>query len=336
MGALLGGAHDRRAQCHRRRPSWPRDICRCASGGSSTAPRRRCSTTTICRSRSARQKMFADFAPSPIDRLMGRILVDRTMEMLISVYHPVLRRFVGLVGPRADAGRAGRAGRHLRRPAHRLQGGRRELSRQAGVRGRRMACRSGAPTFRRAAWRSRACSRRGRRAGWPVSIDDKPMPFEETSAETTRGYLQAAAVASHLSRRAGMGSPAPTSAAGRSTCWANGCARPRASTRLEDLGTLTARYVVQRAGSGDDERRRDRRMPVSRSPTRAATAPSSSPSRTPTASRFLAALGEAGRLQPRHRDRPVELRGSPRPGRSLPTTRRSRLSRIAWRRASAS
>jgi hypothetical protein len=40
------------------------------------------------------QKMFVDFAPTPIDRLMGRILVDRTMEMLITVYHPGLRRFV--------------------------------------------------------------------------------------------------------------------------------------------------------------------------------------------------------------------------------------------------
>ena len=44
------------------------------------------------------QKMFADFAPSPIDRLMGRILVDRTTEMLITVYHPALRRFVAASG----------------------------------------------------------------------------------------------------------------------------------------------------------------------------------------------------------------------------------------------
>src|SRR5260370_6751409 len=44
------------------------------------------------------QKMFADFAPSPIDRLMGRILVDRTTEMLITVYHPGLRRFVAASG----------------------------------------------------------------------------------------------------------------------------------------------------------------------------------------------------------------------------------------------
>lgn len=39
-------------------------------------------------------KMFADFAPTPPDRLMGRILVDRTIELLVSVYHPALRRFV--------------------------------------------------------------------------------------------------------------------------------------------------------------------------------------------------------------------------------------------------
>ena len=44
------------------------------------------------------QKLFADFAPLPIDRLMGRILVDRTMEMLVTVYHPALRRFVAASG----------------------------------------------------------------------------------------------------------------------------------------------------------------------------------------------------------------------------------------------
>ena len=44
------------------------------------------------------QKMFCDFAPAPIDRLMGRILVDRTMEMLVSVHHPKLRRFVSSSG----------------------------------------------------------------------------------------------------------------------------------------------------------------------------------------------------------------------------------------------
>ena len=44
------------------------------------------------------QKMFADFAPRPIDRLMGRILVDRTMEMLITTFHPRLRRLVASSG----------------------------------------------------------------------------------------------------------------------------------------------------------------------------------------------------------------------------------------------
>ena len=31
------------------------------------------------------QKMFADYAPAPIDRLMGRILVDRTMFLRLVV-----------------------------------------------------------------------------------------------------------------------------------------------------------------------------------------------------------------------------------------------------------
>src|SRR5258708_33640145 len=44
------------------------------------------------------EKMLGDLAPSAIDRLMGRILVDRTTEMLITVYHPALRRFVAASG----------------------------------------------------------------------------------------------------------------------------------------------------------------------------------------------------------------------------------------------
>ena len=38
--------------------------------------------------------MFADYGPQPADRLMGRILVDRTMELLVSVYHSQTRRLI--------------------------------------------------------------------------------------------------------------------------------------------------------------------------------------------------------------------------------------------------
>src|SRR4029079_6597677 len=44
------------------------------------------------------QKMIADYGPSALDRLMGRIALDRTMEMLVTLYHSRLRRFVSCSG----------------------------------------------------------------------------------------------------------------------------------------------------------------------------------------------------------------------------------------------
>ena len=44
------------------------------------------------------QKMFADFGPTAFDRLAGRIMLERTMEMLATLYHPRLRRMVGPSG----------------------------------------------------------------------------------------------------------------------------------------------------------------------------------------------------------------------------------------------
>ncbi len=44
------------------------------------------------------QKMLADFGPTSFDRLAGQIMLERTMEMLATLYHPRLHRFVGASG----------------------------------------------------------------------------------------------------------------------------------------------------------------------------------------------------------------------------------------------
>ena len=44
------------------------------------------------------QKMLADFGPTALDRLMGRIMLDRSMELLATAYHPGLRRFINASG----------------------------------------------------------------------------------------------------------------------------------------------------------------------------------------------------------------------------------------------
>ena len=135
------------------------------------------------------QKMFADFAPTPIDRLMGRILVDRTMELLITTYHSRLRRFV------SSSGRARISGVLVEQDGifgalHTVSkdGALIHLDRSADATAQGMPVwgydfppgRVGDPEPAAAVG-----------AVWMAGlIDDKPVPFEETAAETTRGNFK--------------------------------------------------------------------------------------------------------------------------------------------------
>ncbi|GEP59111.1 hypothetical protein [Reyranella soli] len=188
------------------------------------------------------QKMFADYAPLPIDRLMGRILVDRTMEMLVGVHHPKLRRFV------SSSGRA------------RISG---VLVEQDGVYGAVHASSAkgvanyldmpatakveGMPVWGydfppgRAAIQSLHSSWT---PDWVAGlIDDKPVPFEETSAETMRGNFKPP-----LWRRVWLGAwhgLASTDIRGRTVDVLGQWVRePKVATGLKDLGTLTVRYAA--------------------------------------------------------------------------------------------
>lgn len=40
------------------------------------------------------QKVIADFAPTPFDRMMGRSMLSKTVDELVSTHHPFLRRFI--------------------------------------------------------------------------------------------------------------------------------------------------------------------------------------------------------------------------------------------------
>ncbi|MCA0304239.1 MAG: hypothetical protein LCH95_17675 [Proteobacteria bacterium] len=188
------------------------------------------------------QKMFADHAPQPVDRLMGRILVDRTMELLVSVHHPRLRRFV------SSSGRA------------RISG---VLVEQDGVYGAiHAASRAGTANYLDRAADARAqgmpvwgydfppgrAAIQGLTAPWAPDwvaglIDDKPVPFEETAAETLRGNFKPP-----LWRRSWLGAwhgLASTDIRSRTVdVMAQWVRAPRVATRMEDLGTLTVRYAA--------------------------------------------------------------------------------------------
>ena len=135
------------------------------------------------------QKMFADFAPTPIDRLMGRILVDRTMELLITTYHSRLRRFV------TSSGRARISGVLVEQDG--IFGALHTVSKDGALihldRGAD-ATAQGLPVWGYDFPPGRVAIQ-SLQQPWEPSwmaglIDDKPVPFEETAAETTRGNFK--------------------------------------------------------------------------------------------------------------------------------------------------
>ena len=188
------------------------------------------------------QKMIADFAPAPIDRLMGRILVDRTMEMLVTLYHSQTRRFI------SSSTRA------------RITG---VLVEQDGIYGAlHTVSKDGAVTYADRPPDTRVHGMPvwgydfppGRVAiqslhrPWAPSwvaglIDDKPVPFEETATETTRSNFKPPLWRrTWLGRWHGLGSA--DIRGGTVDVMAQWVRAPRKSTRLEDLGTLTVRYTA--------------------------------------------------------------------------------------------
>ncbi|MBS0520969.1 MAG: hypothetical protein JSR90_19870 [Proteobacteria bacterium] len=190
------------------------------------------------------QKMFADFAPTPVDRLMGRILVDRTMEILTTLYHPQLRRFV------SSSNRARLSGVLVEQDG--IYGALHTVSKQGVV---KYADRPfdakvhGMPVWGYDFPPGRVAMQSLQQPWAPAwlsgLVDDKPVPFEETSTETTRGYFKPPLWRrSYLGRWHGLAS---TDIRGGTVDvlgqWVRTAAR---STRLEDLGTLTVRYAANR------------------------------------------------------------------------------------------
>jgi hypothetical protein len=188
------------------------------------------------------QKMFADFAPTPVDRLMGRVLVDRTMEMLVTLYHSRLRRFV------SSSGRARLAGVMVEQDG--IYGALHTLSKDGAVKyadlkadGRVQGMAAWGYDFPPGRVAMQALAQPWGPSWFSGLIDDKPVPFEETSAETTRGFFKPP-----LWRRSWLGrwhGLASTDIRGGTfDVLAQWVRAPQKSTRLEDLGSLTVRYCA--------------------------------------------------------------------------------------------
>jgi hypothetical protein len=187
-------------------------------------------------------KMFADFAPLLVDRLMGRILVDRTMEMLITLYHSRLRRFV------SSSNRARLAGVLVEQDG--IYGALHTVSKEGALNYADQP--SNARVLGLPVWGydfpPGRVAMQSLHEPWAPSwvsslIDDKPVPFEETSMDTVRGLFRPP-----LWRRSFLGrwhGLASTDIRGGTVDVLGQWVRvPRKSATLEDLGTLTVLYAA--------------------------------------------------------------------------------------------
>ena len=188
------------------------------------------------------QKMIADYGPSALDRLMGRILVDRTMELLITAWQPRLRRFV------SSSGRARLAGVLVEQDG--IYGALHTLSREgtlihldSGPDGKAQ----GLPVWGYDFPPGRVAIQTLQQPWMPAwvadLIDDKPVPFEETAAETTRGNFKPPLWRrSYLGRWHGLASA--DIRGGTVDVMAQWVRAPAKPTRMEEIGTLTLRYAA--------------------------------------------------------------------------------------------
>jgi len=188
------------------------------------------------------QKMLADYGPTAFDRLAGRIMLERTMEMLATLYHPRLHRFVGASGRARLSGvlveQDGIYGavhvlsskgvlNHLDKPFNaKIQGmpvwgydfspGRVGLQSLSGP------------------WAPKWFSR---------IIDDKTFPFEELSAESIRGNFKPPLWRSaYLGAYYGLASQ--NIKGGTIDVLAQWTRSEQPSRSIEGLGTMTVRYCI--------------------------------------------------------------------------------------------
>ena len=191
------------------------------------------------------QKMFCDFGPTAVDRLMGRILVDRTMELLITGYHPHTRRFI------APSGRARLSGVLVEQDG--IYSALHTVSKEGVVNYLGMPPKDkmderrvhGMPVWGYDFPPARASLQTLASSWAPLwvadLVDDKPVPFEHTSTETTRGNFKPP-----LWRRSWIGRwhglASSDVKGGTIDVMAQWVRAPRKATKLEDLGTLTMRY----------------------------------------------------------------------------------------------
>ena len=190
------------------------------------------------------QKMFADFGPTQQDRLMGRMILDRQLELLISAYHPNLKRILGsswrtnvpFLFVKQDG---------IYHALHTLskRGVLLYTDRPANARIHDM------PIYGTdfPAGRCAVQTLQGRWAEpWATAaLDDKQLPFEIIATETTRGnYKPPLWQRVYLGRHYGLASQ--DIKGGTVDVVAQWNRKAESVSEMEDRGTLTMRYSINR------------------------------------------------------------------------------------------
>ncbi len=191
------------------------------------------------------QKMFADFGPTAFDRLVGRVLLDRSMEMLATSYHPALRRAVN-PSSRTTMPYVLLIQEGIYSVLH-------TLSRKGALFDPSAAFSAKADGM--SVWGSELPPGRvavqGAHTPWAPDwlsdvIDEKRFPFEETSTETTRGYFDPPLWRRmFLGRHYGLATQDIKS--GTVDVLAQWNHRAGQASSHRDLGALTIRYVLNAA-----------------------------------------------------------------------------------------
>jgi hypothetical protein len=187
-------------------------------------------------------KMFVDFGPEHIDRLMARIILDRSVELLATAFHPYLKRAI------SSSGRARLPGILLEQDG--IYGVLHTLSRKGAVNYLDRPFRDtveGMPVWGydfppgRVALQS---TKSPWASEWVSNIiDDKVFPFEETSTDTTRGMFNPPLWRrAYLGRHYGLASQ--DIKGGAADVMAQWIRTAGPAARMQDLGTLTARYII--------------------------------------------------------------------------------------------
>ena len=187
------------------------------------------------------QKMFADFGPTRLDRMMGQSILAKSVEELMSSYHPGLRRFINTSG-RTGIGYLFVMQDGLQHIIH-------TLSRSGALHDIGNPDTSGMPALTHDAPPGRIALQTVSGPWAPpwasYMVDEKPIPYQMTVAQKEWGHF----AKTPLWRRCYLGNHYGVASVdvaryGSVPLMAQWRRAPEQADNVQDIGTLLARFTV--------------------------------------------------------------------------------------------